>query len=71
MVKLFTQAGCGMCKSVHMMLDKNKIEYEDIIVTDNNLEEVRAQGVLGTPTLIVGDKKYVKAEILDWIKARV
>ena len=30
MVKLFTQAGCGMCKSVHMMLDKNKIEYEDI-----------------------------------------
>lgn len=65
-VKLYSQPGCGMCKAVHMLLDKKGIEYEEC----QDIDTMISLGVTGTPTLEVDGQRFVKKECLDWINAR-
>lgn len=62
-VVLYSQEHCGMCKAVHMQLDKLNVEYEDIILKENNIEECKAKGVTTTPTLFINGEKFYGSSI--------
>lgn len=65
MLKLYSQSTCGMCKTIHLLLDKNNIEYEEI--QDVNL--MKEKGVLHTPTLETEEGKLLQGkDIIDFIK---
>lgn len=67
---LYHQNGCGMCKAVEMLLKKKGIQFESRLITVDNVEEAQKLGIMGTPTLVVGDQMFVKKQCLDWINAR-
>lgn len=66
-VILYHQQGCGMCRAVEMLLNKKGIKYESELITLDNIKEAQAKGITGTPTLVVGEQKFIKKECLDWI----
>lgn len=51
MIKLYSQPACGMCKAMHMQLEKEKIPYEEI----QDVEAMRKIGIFHTPTLELED----------------
>lgn len=60
---LYHQEGCGMCRSLEMILNKKGIEFESC----TDVDEMIKKGITGTPTLEVDGHRYVKKECLDWI----
>ena len=69
-VKLYHQHGCGMCQAIEMMLKKKGIEYESILITTENVDQYKVEGIMGTPTLDVDGVKYFKKECLDWVRGQ-
>ena len=67
---LYHQQGCGMCRAIEMLLNKKGIEFESVLVTPENVDEVKKLGVTGTPALIVDGQVFVKKECKDWVDAR-
>ena len=67
---LFTQKGCGMCKAIHMLLDKKNIDYDEIIITLENVEFYREKGIMSTPTLVVDGQLLSGKELKDWVASR-
>ena len=65
-VILYHQDGCGMCKSVEMMLNKKGIKYESCKDVDLMIKK----GITGTPALEVDGQIFVKKECLDWIRGQ-
>ena len=66
----YHQQSCGMCRAVEMMLNKRGIEYDSFLITPENIREAEKAGVMGTPTLVVDGKMYVKKECIDWINSQ-
>ena len=66
-VTLYHQQGCSMCRAVEMLLNKKGIDFESKLITIDNIEEAQKEGITGTPTLVVGEQKFIKKECLDWI----
>ena len=64
---LYTQEHCPMCKAVHMQLDKLEVEYENIVIDDNNRKEYIEKGIKTTPVLIIDEKTFVGQTIKDGI----
>lgn len=64
---LYTQHGCGMCRAVHMQLDKLNVEYEEVVIDDTNRQEFFNTGIKSTPTLIVDEETFVGTTIKDGI----
>ena len=62
-VRLFSQPTCGMCRAVHMLLDKKGIEYKEC----QDVDYMATVGVHHTPTLEVDGVRYSGKEIYDWI----
>lgn len=67
---LYTQNGCGMCRAIHMLLDKKHIEYNEIIINNDNIETYKELGVSTTPTLEVNGQLLVGKELRDWVSVR-
>lgn len=63
MIKLYSQPSCGMCRTIHMMLDKKGIEYEEC----QDLQVMKEIGINHTPTLDVDGVLLSGREILDYI----
>lgn len=63
---LYHQEGCGMCRTVEMLLNKKGIEFESC----TNVDEMIKRGVTGTPTLEVDGVLYAKKEAMDWIRGQ-
>ena len=60
---LFTQPGCPQCRMVHMMLDKNGIEYQE----NQDVDVMKSKGIDHTPALEVDGKILKGKEIFTWI----
>lgn len=65
---LYTQNGCGMCRAIHMLLDKKNIDHNEVIITPDNVDEFKAKGITATPTLEVDGHLYIKKEASDWVR---
>ena len=39
MIELYSKENCGACVQAKMIMDENKIEYKEIIITPENIEE--------------------------------
>ena len=66
MLVLYTQPGCGMCRTAHILLDSKKIPYEE----SQDLEKLQALGVKGTPALDIGNDQILTGKaLLDYIKS--
>lgn len=64
MIKLYSQPTCGMCKAVHMQLNKKQIPYEEI----QDIELMKSKGIQHTPTLEKEDGELLMGtSILDFI----
>ncbi len=70
MTKLYTQNGCGQCKMVHMLLDKKKIPYEEVIITLDTIDQYKEMGITKTPTLDVDGVLLVGKDLISWINGR-
>ena len=57
-LQLFSRVTCPNCRVVENLLDKASIAYEKLIA-DEHIEECRAFGVKGAPTLVVTDGEQV------------
>ena len=68
MIKVYTQKTCGQCRAVKMLLDKKGIEYEVVDVNDDNMNDMKSQGIIHTPTLDIDGQKYVGKPMMDKIK---
>lgn len=66
MIILYSQPGCPQCRMVHMLLDKKKIEYQE--VQDVNL--MLEKGIRHTPALEVDEKILQGKEMMDYINGR-
>lgn len=66
-IKLYTQVGCCMCKAIHMQLDKLQVEYEEIVIDDNNRQELFHNGITSTPTLVVDDEIFLGARVKEGV----
>ena len=65
MIVLYTQPGCGMCKALHMQLDKEGISYKEI----QDTEEMLKKGIVHTPTLEIEDGKFLTgADAIRFVK---
>ena len=64
-ITLYHQDGCGQCKMVKMLLDKNKIEYDSC----NDIDVMLELGVHHTPTLEVNGEFLVGKQIFDYINS--
>ena len=62
---LYTQATCPMCKTVHMLMDKAGIPYEEC----QDVEAMKACGVERSPTLKADGQLYVGKAIFSWINS--
>lgn len=63
---LYHQDGCGMCKTVEMMLNRNNIRYKSV----KDLEVMKAKGINHTPVLSVNGTLKQGKEIIDYINSR-
>ena len=68
MVKLYTQNGCGMCRTIHMLLEQKHIDFEEVLV--NDAKDLEGTKVTCTPTLVTEDGIFAKKEIIDWVRSR-
>ena len=66
-IRLYTQVGCCMCKAIHMQLDKLQVEYEEIVIDDNNRQELFNNGITSTPTLVVDDEIFLGTRVKDGV----
>ena len=64
-IKLYSQPECGMCRAVHMLLDRKGIKYEEC----QDIDTMQSVGVNHTPTLDVDGTRYTGKEIYDWINS--
>ena len=64
--KLYSQPSCGMCRAVHMMLDRKGIEYEEC----QDVHEMEKLGILHPPVLDVDGTRYEGRAIYDWINGQ-
>ena len=67
---LYTQNGCGMCRAIHLLLDKKNVDYNEIIITLDNVDEYKEKGITATPTLEVDGHLLTGKELKDWVNAR-
>lgn len=67
---LFTQNGCGMCRAIHMLMDKKKIDYNEVIITLDTVDKFKEEGIMTTPTLEVDGQRLTGKELRDWVNAR-
>jgi len=68
---LYTQKTCGMCKTVHMLLEKKGIDFDSVDVNESNIASLKESvGLTMTPTLIVGDERLQGAQIVKWANQR-
>ena len=63
MIKLYSQPNCGMCKTIHIFLDKKEIKYEEC----QDIDYMQDIGINHTPTLDVDGVLYTGRDIIDWI----
>lgn len=67
MVRLYSQPTCGMCKALHIQLDKAGIEYEEI----QDLGAMAEKGIKHTPTLETEDGKLLQgADAIRYVRER-
>lgn len=64
---LFTSKDCGGCRNIKPVIDELKKEGYDIdfvaIDTDEGLEIAQEQGVMGIPSLLIGDVLFDKSSL--------
>jgi len=53
-MQLFSRITCPNCRVAEKLLDKAALPYEKLIA-DEHIDECRAYGVKGAPTLVVTD----------------
>lgn len=61
-VKVFTQPGCGVCKSAKEYLASRGVAFEELDVSTDEeaLEALTVQyKSMGTPTIVIGDRVLV------------
>lgn len=63
-IKVYTQQSCPQCKMVKMMLDRKHVDY----TACEDVEEMRAKGILHTPTLEIDGQTYVAKAMIDKIR---
>lgn len=65
---LYTQKGCPMCKSVHMLLDKKGIDYNEVLIGFDEIEKYKEMGITHTPTLQISENCLAEGRaIIEWI----
>ena len=65
LIKLYSQPTCGMCKAMHMQLEKEKIPYEEI----QDVEVMQKVGIFHTPTLELEDgTRLTGSDAIKFIK---
>lgn len=65
MIKLYSQPTCGMCRALHLQLDKEKIPYEEI----QDIDIMQERGICHTPTLELEDgSRLIGSEAIKFIK---
>lgn len=69
-VILYTQQSCGMCRAIHMLMDKKHIEYKEVIINSENIDAYKELGITTTPTLEVDGQRLIGKELKDWVNAR-
>ena len=60
---LYSQPTCPQCKMVHMLLDKNHINYTEC----QDLDQMKTIGINHTPALSVDGKILTGKEIFNYI----
>lgn len=63
---LYHQDGCGMCKTVEMMLKVKKIDY----ISCKDIDEMKSHRINHTPVLSVNGELKSGKEIIDWLNSR-
>lgn len=63
---LYHQDGCGMCRTIEMMLKAKKIDYTSI----KDIDTMIRAGINHTPVLVVNGKQLRGKEIVDWLNSR-
>ena len=63
MIKLYSQPSCGMCKTIHILLERKGIKYEEC----QDIDYMQDIGINHTPALDVNGVLYTGREIIDWI----
>ena len=61
---LYSQPGCPQCKMVHMMLDKEGIQYEEC----QDYDEMQKVGIQHTPALNVDGNILMGRDLFAYIK---
>ena len=56
MLKLYSQPTCGMCKALHIKLDRLGIPYEEI----QDLKIMKAKGIQSVPVIELDDGKLLR-----------
>ena len=63
---LYTQPGCGQCRTIHMLLDKKGIKYDEI----QEISIMQEKGIGHTPALEVDGKILYGKEIFNYVNTR-
>lgn len=60
MVKLFSRTKCMQCKMTHKWLEEHNIKFEETNIDEEPsvLEQLKEQGFMQTPVVIVKDKSW-------------
>ncbi len=58
-IKVYTLPNCGYCKQLKKHLDKNNIEYEEIVVTESADAKkfMKDRGYTGVPVTVIGTEE--------------
>ena len=62
-IKLYSQPTCVICRTVHMLLDRKGLKYEEC----QDIDYMKTVGINHTPVLEVDGTRYEGKEIHDWI----
>lgn len=66
-IELYTQEHCGMCKALHMQLDKLNVDYKNILIDDSNRQSYIEKGIKTTPTLVVDNEVFLGTTIKEGV----
>lgn len=66
MITLYSQPGCPQCRMVHMLLDRKKIEYNEV----QDVELMTQKGIRHTPAIEVEGKILQGKEMMDYINTK-
>jgi len=61
-IKIYTTEACDYCKQMKELLNKENVEFTDLIAKDNQLEWqqiIKLTGLATFPTIVVGDEYYI------------